>query len=161
MLVAALGSLPELTWECVIAGALDRSPSFVAGVRAAADQRIRFAGTRTGAALDATYAEADLLVLPSRAETYGMVVTEALARGIPVLGTRVDGVPEALGTAPDGTVPGDLVPPGDPAALATALRAWLTDPGLRQRWRRAARQRRDTLRGWDETTARLNEVLHP
>jgi glycosyltransferase involved in cell wall biosynthesis len=161
VLVAALGSLPELTWECVIAGVLDRSPSFVAAVRAAADQRIRFAGTRTGAALDATYAEADLLVLPSRAETYGMVVTEALARGIPVLGTRVDGVPEALGTAPDGTVPGDLVPPGDPAALATALRAWLTDPGLRRRWRRAARQRRDTLRGWDETTARLNEVLHP
>ena len=70
-------------------------------------------------------------MLPSRAETYGMVVTEALARGIPVLGTQVNGVPEALGAAPDGTVPGLLVPPGDPAALAAALRDWLTDAGLR------------------------------
>ena len=43
------------------------------------------AGALTGAALDAAYAGADLLVVPSRAETYGMVVTEALARGIPVL----------------------------------------------------------------------------
>jgi glycosyltransferase involved in cell wall biosynthesis len=88
-----------------------------------------------------------------------MVVTEALARGIPVLGTQVNGVPEALGAAPDGTVPGLLVPPGDPAALAEALRAWLTDAGLRQRWRTAALARRATLRGWDETTRLLNEVL--
>ena len=52
VLVAALGSLGGLNWECVIAGALDRSPTFAAGVRAIADRRIRFAGTRTGAALD-------------------------------------------------------------------------------------------------------------
>ncbi len=58
---------------------------------------VRFAGPLTGAELAASYAAADLLVLPSRAETYGMVVTEALARGIPVLATAVDGVPEALG----------------------------------------------------------------
>jgi glycosyltransferase involved in cell wall biosynthesis len=88
-----------------------------------------------------------------------MVVTEALAHAIPVLGTQVNGVPEALGTAPDGTVPGRLVRPGDPGALSAALRDWLTDADLRQRWRTAALARRNTLRGWDETTRLLNEVL--
>lgn len=151
VLVEALGRLDDLSWTCTFIGANDGTWKET--------PRIRFAGPRTGNALDASYAEADLLVLPSRAETYGMVVTEALARGIPVLGTRVNGVPEALGTAPDGTIPGWLVPPGDPAALAGALRDWLTGPGLRHRWRTAALARRPTLRDWDETTRLLNEVL--
>ncbi|WP_199514790.1 glycosyltransferase family 4 protein [Nucisporomicrobium flavum] len=158
VLVEALVSLDDLPWQCVCVGALDRDPAFTARVRSRSE-RVRFAGTRTGAALDATYAAADLLVLPSRAETYGMVVTEALARGIPVLGTEVEGVPEAVGRAPDGTVPGGLVPPGDVESLATALRRWLTDAELRATWRTAARARREKLRGWDETTRRLSEVL--
>ncbi|MEV4708950.1 glycosyltransferase family 4 protein [Actinoplanes sp. NPDC049316] len=158
VLVDALVRLEDLPWECVCAGALDRDPAYAARVTARSD-RVRFVGARTGAALEATYAAADLLVLPSRAETYGMVVTEALARGIPVLGTRVEGVPEAVGRAPDGAVPGGLLPPGDVESLATALRRWLTDPGLRAAWRTAARARRDTLRGWDETTRRLSEVV--
>ena len=66
-------------------------------------------------------------MLASRAETYGMVVTEALARGLPVVAAEVGGVPEALGHGADGIRPGLLVPPGDPAALGAALRAWLGD----------------------------------
>ena len=104
--------------------------------------RVRFPGPRTGAELDRAYAAADLLVLASHAETYGMVVTEALARGLPVLATDVGGVPEALGHGDDGTRPGLLVPPGDAAALGAALRRWLEDAGLRERLRRAARERR-------------------
>ncbi|MEU7901558.1 glycosyltransferase family 4 protein [Actinoplanes sp. NPDC049118] len=166
VLVTALRSVADLPWTCTLVGALDRAPAFTDRVRelvAAADgarDRIHLAGTRTGPALERSYAEADLLVLPSLAETYGMVVTEALARGVPVLGTRVDGVPEALGSAGDGTTPGELVPPGDPEALAAALRRWLTDPRLRRSWRASARHRRDGLRGWDETTRRLSEVLY-
>ena len=163
VLAEALLSVTDLPWTCVLAGALDRAPEFVARVRrlaAAMPGRIEFAGTRAGGALDRTYREADLLVLPSLAETYGMVVTEALARAVPVLGTRVAGVPEALGSAPDGSLPGALVPPGDPQALAAALRRWLTDPALRGAWRAAAEARRAGLRGWDETTRRLSEVLH-
>jgi glycosyltransferase involved in cell wall biosynthesis len=121
--------------------------------------RVRFVGTRTGAELEATYAAADLLVLPSRAETYGMVVTEALARGVPVLATAVDGVPEALGAAPDGSVPGVLVPPGDAGALAAAIRRWLTDAEWRAHLRASVRARRDNLRGWDETIRKVSEVL--
>jgi glycosyltransferase involved in cell wall biosynthesis len=152
VLVDALTRLGALEWTCTCVGATPH------GVPAAPD-RVRFTGPLTGAALDAAYAGADLLVLPSRAETYGMVVTEALARGLPVLATRVDGVPEALGAAPDGSLPGALVPPGDPGALAAALRDWLTDGDLRLRWRTAARARRGTLRGWDVTTRLLSEVL--
>jgi glycosyltransferase involved in cell wall biosynthesis len=156
VLVEALSRCADLEWTCVCVGALDRAPAFARQLRG---DRVQFVGTRVGTALDASYAAADLLVLPSRTETYGMVVTEALARGIPVLGTAVDGVPEALGRAPDGTLPGTLVPPDDPAALAAAVRDWLTGPELRSRWRTAARARRETLGGWDETARRVSEVL--
>jgi glycosyltransferase involved in cell wall biosynthesis len=156
VLVAALDSCADLTWSCVCVGAVDRAPAYAAGLQGG---RVEFAGTRTGDALDASYAAADLLVLPSRAETYGMVVTEALARGVPVLGTAVDGVPESLGAAPDGALPGRLVAPDDPGELSAALRAWLTDADLRRRWRAAALGRRDTLHGWDHTTRLMSEVL--
>lgn len=157
VLVEALLTLDGLDFSCTFVGAC--AGDYAQRVRSRADNRMHFAGTRHGPALEESYAAADLLVLPSRAETYGMVVTEALARAVPVLGTRVEGVPEAIGSAPDGGVPGALVPPGDANALAAALRRWLTDPGLREQWRSAARGRRGTLRGWDETTRRLSEVL--
>ena len=104
---------------------------------------MRFTGPRTGADLAAAYAAADVLVLASRGETYGMVVTEALARGLPVIATAVGGLPEALGRGPGGDLPGLLVPPDDPAALAAALRRWLGEPDLRQRLRQSAAERRD------------------
>jgi glycosyltransferase involved in cell wall biosynthesis len=155
VLLDALATIDDLPWSCVCVGALDRAPGFPA----ARNGRVRFVGPRTGTALDAAYAQADLLVLPSRAETYGMVVTEALARGIPVLATEVGGVPEALGTASDGTLPGVLVPPADPTALAAELRRWLTDAGWRERLRASARSRRDRLPGWDDTVRRVSAVL--
>ncbi|MEW2359851.1 glycosyltransferase family 4 protein [Spirillospora sp. NPDC029432] len=164
VLVQALGELADLPWTCECVGPLRRDLAHVAQVRKlierhGLDERITLAGPRRGARLDAAYAGADLLVLPSRAETYGMVVTEALARGIPVLAADCGGVPEALGRAPGGRVPGLLVPPGDVTALAAALRRWLTDPGLRSGLRAAALARRGTLRGWDDTARDLAAVL--
>ena len=116
-------------------------------------------GPLSGSELDAAYAEADVLVLASRAETYGMVVTEALSRGLPVIAADVGGVPEALGFGADGTRPGLLVPPGDVAALAEALRLWLTDADLRAALRAAALQRRAGLKDWSETADRVGRVL--
>jgi glycosyltransferase involved in cell wall biosynthesis len=212
VLVSALAAIRKLDWTCEFVGALDRDPAYAARVAAAADEldgRVTFTGPLVGAELDARYAGADLLVLPSRAETYGMVVTEALARGVPVLATEVGGVPEALGWAPprrpattpaggqhqpgdtelpaggryrpadaelpsggegqrvvaeparggERVRPGILVPPGDPAALADALRRWLTQPDLRVDLRAAARDRRSTLDGWDTTARALAAVL--
>jgi glycosyltransferase involved in cell wall biosynthesis len=117
-------------------------------------------GPLDAAAVGAVYAATDLLVLPSRAEPYGMVVTEALARGVPVVGTAVDGLPEALGRAPSRELPGALVPPEDPEALAAVLRRWLTGPRLRRRFWAAALERRATLPGWDATTSAVAAALH-
>jgi glycosyltransferase involved in cell wall biosynthesis len=143
---------------------LDRDPAFAESLRRriSADQlgdRVRFAGPRTGADLDRSYASADLLVLPSRVEAYGMVVTEALARGLPVVAADVGGVAEALGHGTGGIRPGLLVPLDDPAALAAALRTWLGDVEVRLTWRRAARERRASLPGWSSTTSVLAGVL--
>jgi glycosyltransferase involved in cell wall biosynthesis len=164
VLVDALATAMDLPWRCACVGSLDRDPAFAEGVRRRArdrglGDRVRFPGPRTGPELDRAYAAADLLVLASHAETYGMVVTEALARGVPVLAAEVGGVTEALGHGNDGARPGLLVPPGDPPALAAALRAWLGDAGLRGRLRRAARERRASLPGWPATTSVIAGVL--
>ena len=68
--------------------------------------RVTWTGALAGARLDKAYAEADVLVLATRAESWGMVVGEALARGSPSLATEVGGLPEALGQAPTGDRPG-------------------------------------------------------
>lgn len=164
VLLDALAPLTGLCWQCLCVGSLERDPIFVERLhrRLAAgkmDERVRFSGPQAEAELAVSYGAADVLVLPSRAETYGMVVAEALARGLPVVAADVGGVPEALGHGADGTRPGVLVPPDDPAALRGALRAWLSDADLRLRLRRAARERRESLAGWSTTTSAVAEVL--
>jgi glycosyltransferase involved in cell wall biosynthesis len=164
LLVEALADLGDRDWHCVLAGSLDRDPDFVGQLRTRItrlgyDHRVRLSGVLTGAALSRAYSTADLLVAPSRSETYGMTVTEALAHGLPVLAAAVGGLPEALGSTVDGTRPGQLIPPGDPAALAAALGDWLGDERRRRRLRAAARQRQSTLRGWDQTTQEVASAL--
>jgi glycosyltransferase involved in cell wall biosynthesis len=157
VLLAALRSLSDLEWSCVCVGTLDRAPSFVASLPPVPG--VRFAGPLTGPELAACFAAADLLVLPSRAEPYGMVATEALACGVPVLATAVDGLPEALGHTSTGAVPGLLVPPDDPVALADSLRQWLTEPALRELLRETALVRRAELPDWSLTARDLAGVL--
>jgi glycosyltransferase involved in cell wall biosynthesis len=164
VLLDALATATDLPWRCACVGSLDRDPWFADTVRRRAldgelADRVHFSGTRTGPELDRAYAGADLLVLASHAETYGMVVTEALARGLPVVAAEVGGVGEALGHANDGTRPGLLVAPGDPEALGAALRSWLADAVLRDRLRRAARDRRGSLPGWPDTASVVAGVL--
>ncbi|MFI1394290.1 glycosyltransferase family 4 protein [Streptomyces sp. NPDC020681] len=163
-LVKALATVADLPWSCVCVGGLGQDPGYVARLRELIGEhglgdRVQLAGPRTGPELNASYAAADLLVLASHAETYGMAVTEALARGIPVLATDVGGLPEAVGHAPDGSVPGVLVPPNDLAALAAALRHWLREPGERHRSKAAARRRRTALAGWETTSRNLAKAL--
>jgi len=164
VLLDALAPLAGLRWHCQCVGSLERDPAFVERLRrrvldSRMDGRVRFSGPQAEADLARSYAAADVLVLPSRAETYGMVIAEALARGLPVVVAEVGGVPEALGYGVDGARPGLLVPPGDPAALRDALRTWLEDARLRRRLRVAARQRRASLVDWSTTTSAVAEVL--
>ncbi len=164
LLLDALETISPLSWHCVCVGSLDRDPAFVDRLsRRVVDNglgdRVSFTGPRTGADLDRSYAAADVLVLASRAETYGMVVTEALARGLPVIAADVGGLTEALGHAANGRRPGMLIPPDDAAAFAAALRAWLGDAELRGRLRRAACERRVSLFPWSRTASVIADVL--
>ncbi len=164
VLLDALVPLTGLRWQCECVGSLERDPAFVERLRrrvldGGLDDRVRFPGPQAESELARSYAAADVLVLPSRAETYGMVIAEALARGLPVVAAEVGGVPETLGHGADGTRPGLLVPPGDPEALRGALRAWLEDAGLRRRLRAAARERRASLADWSTTTSAVAEAI--
>ena len=164
VLLDALTAVSDLSWSCVCVGRLDRDPAFAEAIRrrsqdAGLGKRVEFTGPRTGAGLNRSYAAADVMVLASRAETYGMVVAEALARGLPVIAADVGGVTEALGYGAGGVRPGLLVAPGDAAALGDALRSWLGDGQLRARVRRAAHERRESLPGWSTTTSVLAAVL--
>jgi glycosyltransferase involved in cell wall biosynthesis len=173
VLVEALAGLRgRHEWTCTIAGAaagamggatdraMDAEASFAQTVarriaQAGLDERVQMAGVLTGPALEAAYRGADLLIAPSRVEAYGMAVTDALRRGIPVLASDVGGIPEAVGSSA-GVV---LVPPGDPAALGAALERWLTDPALRARLTRAARETPARLPGWEDTAAEVARAL--
>ncbi|MGW0823259.1 glycosyltransferase family 4 protein [Streptomyces sp. NPDC002845] len=163
-LVEALATVTDLPWSCVCVGGLHQDPDYVGELRAlikefGLEDRLHLVGPQAGAELDASYAAADLMVLTSYAETYGMAVTEALARGIPVLATDVGGLPEAVGRAPDGGVPGILVPPENPAAIAAELRGWFEEADVRRRLKAAARGRRAALDGWAATARSLAGVL--
>ena len=160
VLVRALALLTDRTWRCTLVGPLDRAPAHVALVRdlvteQGLEDRITVAGPLTGADLDEAFAAADLLVLPSRAESFGMVLVEALARGIPVVASDVGGVREAVGAR----VPGLLVAPDEPVALADALARILDDPALHADLRRTALARRETLPTWPDAAAEMREVL--
>jgi glycosyltransferase involved in cell wall biosynthesis len=163
-LVDALAELSDRRWTLACVGPLRRDPDYVEALasriaRHGFEDRVELTGPLTGAALDDQYDAADLAVLVSETETYGMVVTEALARGIPVLVTAAGALPDTLGRAPDGSRPGLLVAPGDHDALVAALRSWFDDASLRYRLRTSTRQRRAILTRWEHTARRLHEVL--
>ena len=164
LLLDALAPLKDLHWKCDCVGSVERDPAFVERLRHRAldgglDGRLCFSGVQPQGELGRRYAAADVLILPSRAETYGMVIAEALARGLPVVAAEVGGVPEALGRGADGTRPGLLVPPDDGVALGEAIRSWLEDAPLRRRLRAAARERRASLTDWSATTSAVAETL--
>ncbi|MBB6174030.1 glycosyltransferase involved in cell wall biosynthesis [Nocardiopsis mwathae] len=164
ILVPALAEVGDLRWECLCVGPAAPESAYARRVRgqvarSGLEARIHFAGPLGGAALGDAYAGSDVLVLPSRAETFGMVVTEALARGTPVIASAVGALPDTLGQPAGGAVPGLLVPPNDVRALAGALRSWLVDGDLRARLRSAARRRRDRLRPWADTARDMAAVL--
>jgi hypothetical protein len=165
--VAALNTLTGSgcpAWTAELTGALDVDPAYVTAVQAAIDghglaDRVRLTGPLTGPDLDRAWDATDLLLLPSRAETWGLVVTEALSRGIPAVVSAGTGSVEALGRAPDGGLPGAVVPPGDPQALAAAIRH-LLGPG-RDAARRAALARGAALPSWRSTAEIVRAALWP
>ncbi|HET7326203.1 MAG TPA: glycosyltransferase [Nocardioidaceae bacterium] len=158
--VTALTRLTDLPWRARLAGPVHRDPAYAADVRAAVaaaglGDRINMPGTMSR---NAAWAGADLALLPSLVESFGMVVTEALARGVPAIVSE-GGAAEALGVTAAGERPGAVVPAGNPDALADALRRWLTDRPHRDALRRAALARRTTLEPWGVTARRVRDAL--
>jgi glycosyltransferase involved in cell wall biosynthesis len=152
----ALRERPGASLELI--GETDADPDYAVSVRAAiagaSDLSITVKGPVGDAALGAAYAAADLFVLPSRYEGYGVVYAEALARGLPVIACDVRPVPELVGEEA-----AMLVPPGDVEALSGALDLLLNDAGLRDRMSAAAHRRARALPRWEDAAAGFMHVL--
>lgn len=156
-LIEALQEVVGLGWTARLVGPDTVEPALTATLRARLDaaglsERVEVTGPRTGEDLEAVWRETDLLVHTSRAETYGMVVAEALARGIPSVVATGTGAVEAQRV-------GATFPPGDTNALAETLREWLTDDDLRESWRRDAAAQRDALPTWADTATTVLSAL--
>jgi glycosyltransferase involved in cell wall biosynthesis len=159
VLVRALAAMADAPWRLTCVGGLDRDEPWVEALRASVaaaglGERIVFAGELDRAPLDVRYDAADVFVLPTWYEGYGMAVAEALARGLPVVSTATGAIADLVGTEA-----GLLVPPGDAAALAAALREVVTDPALRARLAEGARTARGRLRSWDDAAGLMARTI--
>ena len=176
--LGALAQLMDLPWTASLIGSDSADEAYAREVRAAVERlglgsRVRLAGELGGEEFDAEWKAADLSLLVSRTEAYGLVVPESLAHGLPVIvragtgavealhaGSRQGNVEEAGTQGTHGTLPGAAVElDTDPAPLADILRSWLMDPGLRTQWRTAAMAVRERLPGWEDTARTVLATL--
>ncbi|HQZ37865.1 MAG TPA: glycosyltransferase family 4 protein [Vicinamibacterales bacterium] len=152
-------SVPANAWHLTCAGSLTRDSRTAARVRALAtelglESRVTFAGDLDGSDLARAWDYADLFVLATLRETYGMAVAEALARGLPVVSTVAGAIPSLVGEDA-----GLLVPPGHVEALESALGRVITDPEFRARLAAGARRVRDRLPTWDDAVGKMATTL--
>lgn len=151
VLVAALATLPDLPWRLTIAGDRSRDPEIAARLdadiaRLKLGDRIAVLGAVSSERIAELYAAADLFTLASRFEGYGMAYSEAIAHGLPVIGTTAGAIPETV--APGA---GILVAPDDVTALAVALRRAIENRDERQRMAASARAAARVLPSWRDS----------
>ena len=159
VLMAALAKLPDLPWRLAIAGDLTREPAAAAQLHADIQQhgladRVELLGVMPQDRVAALYAGADIFVLASRFEGYGMAFAEALAHGLPVVGTTAGAIPD--------TVPpeaGVLVEPNDVNALVRALRMVIENPDERRWFAAGARAAGEKLPTWQESAKRFASAI--
>ena len=153
-LLRAFSLLNHTSARLVLVGDGPQRPELErAAVRLGIAGRTRFTGFVPHEEVPAFLAHADVLALPSTYEELGAVLVEAMQAGLPIVASRVGGIPELL---TDG-VTGRLVPPGDPAALASAIDEVLADPALARRLGEAARERA-SLYHWDILAGRVLDL---
>lgn len=159
LLFAALADLKDFAWRLKCIGGTMGDDRMLGSLQ---DQlrdhgllgRVLFAGEGDDAMVARAYAAADLFVLPTRYEGYGMVVAEALARGLPVISTRTGAIADLVGNAA-----GLIVPPGDVAALRLALHRFLADADLRASLRQGALAVRSRLPQWQDSARKVAALL--
>jgi glycosyltransferase involved in cell wall biosynthesis len=159
VLLEALAELLDLEWHLTCAGSPDRDPQTAQAVgatiaRLGLDDRVSLVGEQDEAGLAPLYERADLFVLASYHEGYGMVLAEALAHGLPIVATKAGAIP---GTVPPSA--GMLVEPGDPAAFAGALRQVMAEPSLRDLLSAGATSERERLPGWADAVRAFSAEL--
>jgi glycosyltransferase involved in cell wall biosynthesis len=159
VLIEALAELRERRWHLTCAGSLTRDPATVEDLsrqitRLRLTNRVSLLGELDSETLDRYYERADLFVLASHLEGYGMALAEAVARGIPVISTTAGAIPE---TVPENA--GILVRPGDSRALAKALASLMDDPAARAALAARARDVSARLPTWNEAAARFATAL--
>jgi glycosyltransferase involved in cell wall biosynthesis len=158
LLLSALASIPRRDWRLACAGSASRDPATVARLRAQIrdldlEDRVTLLGDLDQPALAAQYDRADLFVLATLYEGYGMAVAEALARGLPVISTATGAIQDLVGNA------GIIVSPGALPALTAALSSAIGDPTLRATLRANAGCRRGRLPTWDAAVAAMARTL--
>ncbi len=159
VLVKALGPLSHLDWRLTIAGAQDRDPETAGALKqqiqkAGMVDRIKLPGVVVPATLERFYETADIFVMPTLFEGYGMVLAEAMACGLPIVSTKGGA---AAFTVPDGAAL--KVPPGDVEALTEALKQALSNKKLRKKLADAAWEAGRKLPTWNETARKFAEVI--
>ena len=158
LLFQALAAVTRLQWRLSCVGS-DRDEAVSRRLRELVHrlhltERVTFEGEADAAAIARHYDAADLFVLPTLYEGYGMAVAEALARGLPIVSTRTGAIPEIV---PDHA--GVLVPPGDLPALTAALASVVGDSSLRRRLAEGARRARARLPTWPMAAAKMGVIL--
>ena len=167
ILIGALAAIRDRNWHLTCAGSLERDPATVERVRAAVARqgvydRVSLAGELGPEDLEACYNRADVFVLATLKETYGMAVAEALAHGLPVISTSTGAIPDLVSDSAVNDVAcvaGIVVPPGDHQALADALSLVLGDPGVRQKLADGARRVRERLPTWEDASGKMSAAL--
>jgi glycosyltransferase involved in cell wall biosynthesis len=159
LLFDALARIRTRNWRLACAGSTSRYPDTVHLLRAQLhalrlEERVTLAGELDESGLARLYDEADLFVLATLRETYGMAVAEALARGLPVVATATGAIPRLVGDDA-----GVVVPPGDATSLAEAVERFVEDPAFRTRCAEGAKRARERLRTWDAAVDEMVAAL--
>ena len=159
ILLRALAATPHRQWHLTCAGSLTRHAGTLADVRRLLvecdlEDHVSLPGELHEKGMAECYDRADVFVLPTLRETYGMAVAEALARGLPVVSTMTGAIPSLVGSDA-----GLLVPPGDEPAFTDAIAQVLVNPDLRRRLARGAQVVREQLPGWDVSLDKIATAL--
>lgn len=159
VLISALADLTHLPWHLNIVGNVTRAPDHVLAVRSliaryGLSDRVTLCGEYADAVLDRAWRDTDLYVAASLHEGFGMAISEAIARGIPVVATAAGAVSEWLD--PSAAI---LVEPGNVTELRDALSRALSNPALRARLRQGALDACRHLPRWQETAAKVDDAL--
>jgi glycosyltransferase involved in cell wall biosynthesis len=150
VLVEAIHRLGDAKITLDIVGDESPSPGYVNRIREKIafwrlEEQIKFRGKVDRQSLGRFYSDADMFVLPSLYEPFGIVLAEAMSYGLPIIATKVGGIPELVEHQKNGL----LVAPGDANALAKAIDELASDVKLRQRLGESGYERSNELNTWE------------